>query len=245
MSYQGKRFLGVVPARCSSRRIVDKNIRTIAGQPLMTWTLQAAQQARYLEALMVSTDCDKIAQVARQAGIEVPFLRPAELATDEATTAAVLTHALAAWSDYSGETYDYVVVLQPTSPLRTAEEIDAAIVKAVERDAQAIISVSPTAQPPLWMNTLPDDDSMNGFLTPAGMRRSQDLPTYWCLNGAIGVICAQAVRAGQSVWSLSRIYAYRMSREHGVDIDDPLDFLLAEALLQKRLACAASEDTSG
>ena len=235
MSCQGKTFLAIVPARGGSRRLPGKNIRPLAGKPLLVWTLEAARQSRHVDDVVVSTDSPEIAEVARQHGVEVPFLRPAELATDTATTESALRHALAQWEKYRGRHYDYVVVLQPTSPLRRAAHIDEAIEKAVERSAEAIVSVCPAEHPPQWMNVLPEDDSMTGFLEPSVVgRRSQDLPVFFRLNGAVSVVMADVIRAGQSIWSLSKIYACRMAAEDSVDIDTQVDFLLAEALMKLR-----------
>lgn len=235
MSCRGKSFLAIVPARGGSRRLPGKNIRPLAGKPLLAWTLEAAQNSCYVDDIVVSTDSPEIAEVARRHGVEVPFLRPAELATDVASTESALQHALAQWEKYRGRRYDYVIVLQPTSPLRTAVHIDEAVEKAVERSAEAIISVCPAEHPPQWTNVLPEDDSMAGFLDPSVVgRRSQDLPTFFRLNGAVSVVTTDAVRVGQSVWSLSKIYAYRMAAEDSVDIDTRVDFLLAEALMIQR-----------
>jgi len=235
MGYLEKCFLGIIPARGGSKRIPSKNIRSLAGKPLLTWTIEATLQSRFLDAAVVSTDDAEIAEIAAEAGLPVPFMRPAELATDTATTFSVIRHALTEWEKHFEAQVDYVVVLQPTSPLRTAEHIDQAVALTLERGAQGIASVCPVEHPPEWMNVLPPDDSLKGFLPSEAMgMRSQDFPQRYRLNGAVIIIAAEAVRAGVDFWELEKTFAYRMDAIDSVDIDSELDFLLAETILRQR-----------
>ncbi|SIN78624.1 N-acylneuraminate cytidylyltransferase [Sulfurivirga caldicuralii] len=234
MSYQGKTFLGVIPARGGSKRLPEKNIRPLAGKPLLGWTAEAALQSKYLDDVLVSTDSEAIAQVARDFGVAVPFMRPTHLATDEASTFSVLRHALSQWEALHGPV-DYVVVLQPTSPLRTAQHIDEAIELAVEKAAGGVASVCPVDHPPEWMNTLSEDGRMDNFLRPQVIgKRSQEFPQQYRLNGAVGISRAENIREGRDFWHTPRLYAYRMDPLHSVDIDSELDFLLAETILRQR-----------
>ncbi len=229
-----QRILGIITARGGSKRLPEKNILPLAGKPMIAWTLEAALQSQVLSKVVVSTDSEKIAEVAEQWGVSVPWLRPAELASDTATTKSVIEHALAE-EEKSGQRYDAVVILQPTSPLRTAEDIDQAVKHYQKKSAEGVASVSPVDHPPQWINTLPEDCSLKGFLDKSALgKRSQELPQYYRLNGAVSVMCAQAVREKRDFWALERVYAYVMDPMRSVDIDSELDFLVAETILQRK-----------
>lgn len=235
MGYLEKYFLGIIPARGGSKRLPSKNTRILAGKPLLNWTIEAALQSRFLDAAVVSTDDERIADVAAEAGLPVPFMRPAELATDTATTFSAIQHALMQWEAEFNKAVDYIVILQPTSPLRTAEHIDQAIALTLERGAKGLASVCPVEHPPEWMNVLPADDSLENFLHPGAVgKRSQDFPQRYRLNGAVIVMAADAVRHGIEFWDLKKTYAYRMDPMDSVDIDSELDFMLAETILRQR-----------
>ena len=226
------RFLALVPARGGSRRLPRKNLLPLAGRPLIAWTLEAALAARHLDRVVVSTDDPEIAGVARRYGAEVPFLRPPELATDTASGEAVILHAVETL-EARGEGADYLVVLQPTSPLRTAQDIDGAIELLLARHADAVIGVTETDHPPEWSNTLPEDGSMARFFRP-GIRttRSQDLPRSYRLNGAVYVYSWGRLLRTRSLAMDDRAYAFPMPRERSIDIDTALDLRIADCLLQ-------------
>lgn len=226
------RILGLIPARGGSKRIPRKNIRPLDGRPLIAWTIEAARGARLLDRVAVSTDDEEIAAVSREYGAEVPFMRPAELASDTATGSNVILHAVRTLRDM-GERYDYVVSLQPTSPLRSAGDIYSAIELLLEKQADCVISVCEADHPPEWSNTLPPDRSMEHFFRP-GVRgtRSQDLPRSYRLNGAIYLFsCERLLRTGSLAMD-DNSYAYVMPRERSVDIDSEIDFAIAQLLLE-------------
>ncbi|MCG6966529.1 MAG: acylneuraminate cytidylyltransferase family protein [Chromatiaceae bacterium] len=234
MSAQRPSFLGLILARGGSKRLPRKNLLPLAGRPLLAWTVAAATAARHVDRVILSTDDSEIAAAGREHGAAVPFMRPAELATDTATTCDVALHALSTLAA-AGEHYDYLVLLQPTSPLRTAADIDNAIELLLEKRADAVISVCETDHPAEWSNTLPADRSMGGFFRP-GIRstRSQDLPKSYRLNGAVYVYnCARLLKTG-SLEMDDNSYAYIMPRERSVDIDSAIDFDIAGLLLERR-----------
>jgi CMP-N-acetylneuraminic acid synthetase len=234
MTVPRPRFLGLIPARGGSKRLPRKNLLPLAGRPLLTWTTAAATATKRIDRVVLSTEDEEIAAVGREHGAEVPFIRPDGLATDTATTLDVVAHALGALAA-AGDHYDYVVVLQPTSPLRSADDIDGAIDLLLEKRADSVVSVCETDHPPEWSNTLPPDLSMAGFFRP-GVRgtRSQDLPRSYRLNGAIYVYsCARLLRTGSLVMD-DNSFAYVMPRERSVDIDSALDFEIAQLMLQRR-----------
>ncbi len=232
--YKEKTFLAVIPARGGSKRLPNKNILLLGGKPLIAWTIEAARKSKYIDEVFVSTDSSEIKSTAEQYGVKVPFLRPEELAQDDTPTIDVIKHII----DYykkNQRKFDYIVLLQPTSPLRTFLDIDNAIELLEKKKADGIISVTEAPHSPLWMNTLPDDLSMVKFLNPALInKRSQDLPKYYMLNGAIYIGKVQKVLKENTFFLSRNIYAYLMPRERSVDIDNKIDFKLAEILIKER-----------
>lgn len=228
--FGSKTFLGIIPARGGSKRLPNKNILNLAGKPLISWTIEASLLSKYLDKIVVSSDSDKILEIASKYPIET-IKRPNELSTDTASTTEVAIHAI----EHINKNFDYVVLLQPTSPLRTYKHIDEAIELLVKKNADAVISVTETEYPPLWSNTLPADLSMKNFLKEEIVnKRSQDLPVYYRLNGAIYICNAKKLLNERSFFIKENIYAYIMDKLSSIDIDDKSDFILAEALMLKK-----------
>jgi CMP-N,N'-diacetyllegionaminic acid synthase len=223
------RVLGVIPARGGSKGVPRKNIREVAGKPLIAWTITAARAAHSLARCIISTDDEEIAQVARAHGGDVPFLRPAALATDETPGVAPVLHAVAALAP---ERFDAVVCLQPTSPLRIAADIDGAVAALVE-GVDAVVSVTPARQHPLWMKQLDDRGLLVPFVDAPLPTRRQDLPEVYALNGACYVARCGALIASRT-FHLPRTAAYLMPQERSLDIDSEIDLHIAETLLQRR-----------
>lgn len=232
--YQGLKVLAVIPARQGSKGLPDKNIRLLAGKPLLSHTIAAARESGVFDRIILSTDGEEIARVGREAGAEVPFMRPADLASDEARGIDVLHHVLE-WLEQRGELFDCVMYLQPTSPLRTAVDIVESLKILVAREAQAVVSVCEMEHHPWWANTLPEDGCMKDFFAKDISTRRQDLPRYYRLNGAIYLARWEFIRYRDS-WYGEKTYAYIMPRERSVDIDDELDFKLAEILMFSRIS---------
>ncbi len=224
-----KKVIAVIPARGGSKRLPRKNILPLGGKPLIGWTIEAAQSSSYVDEVVISTDDQEIADVAKQFGVAVPALRPEELSTDTATTQSVLFYTLEKY----GKDADIVVLLQPTSPFRSSDHIDQAIESLVKKSAFSVVSVTPCEHPPQWANTLPEDGSMKDFLRLGDGKRSQDLGQAFRLNGAIYVydIC-RLLEAGEMIYR-EDTYAFKMPRENSIDIDSQFDFDLAEFYLQK------------
>lgn len=230
--FEGFKVLAVIPARGGSKGLPGKNILDLAGRPLIGWTIDAALGSSYIDRVVVSTDSGEIAAVARSCGAEAPFLRPAELAADQARSFDALLHALA-WFEQRGERYDLLVWLQPTSPLRRTEDLDKAIELYFTRGAEAVVSVCETDHHPWWSNTLPDDGNMGGFLRPEVLNTNrQELPRYFRLNGAIYLGSPDFLKKNGSFFS-EGTFACVMPRERSVDIDEALDLKLAEWLLTR------------
>lgn len=219
------RLLAIIPARGGSKGIPHKNITPLNGKPLIQYTIEAAQATFAPEDICLSTDDEAIMEVAASAGLEVPFRRPAALATDTATTYDVLVHALSYYTA-QGIHYDGVVLLQPTSPLRTAQHIEEAIA-AFTPDVDMVVSVKETASNPYYV--LFEEDAL-GYLQPtkpSTFTRRQDCPAVWEYNGAVYVINAVSLRNNGSM-RFSRIKKYVMDDASSIDIDTPLDLAFAE-----------------
>lgn len=228
--FDGKRILAIIPARAGSKGLPGKNIRNLAGKPLLSWTIDAAKVSQYIDTVTVNTDSVEIAKVSQEYGAQVPFLRPDELATDSASSYDVIIHALN-WYAEQEILFDLVLLLQPTSPLRTARDIDRAIELFFDKKAQAIVSVCPCDHHPWWANSLPDSGNMEGFLRSEILQTNrQGLPPHYRLNGAIYLAEIDFLRKNGSFFGPAT-YALRMSKEHSVDIDDTVDFHMAEFFL--------------
>lgn len=227
---EGFQVLAIIPARGGSKGLPGKNILPLAGKPVVAWTIEAARQSRFIDRIIVSTDSPEIASVAEQHGAEIPFLRPAELAGDQAKSFDVLLHAID-WQQQQGLSYDLVICLQPTSPLRNSEDIDRAIELYRARAADAVVSVCETDHHPWWSNTLPEDGSMTDFLRPEVLNSNrQELPAFYRLNGAIYLASPGYLKENGSFYG-NGTFAYEMPKGRSVDIDDALDLQLAEVLL--------------
>jgi N-acylneuraminate cytidylyltransferase len=217
--------LGVILARGGSKGLPRKNVRDLAGKPLIAWTIEAGQEAEYLDRLILSSDDDEIMAVAKEYGCEVPFRRPPELARDDTPSIDALLHAID-----QVDRYDYVVLLQPTSPLRTADDIDAAIETCLEKDAPACVTVTEAEEPPHWMYTLDADSHLQPILEESVQRR-QGAPDVYVLNGAVYVARTSWLRETRSFLHDETV-ASPMPREGSVDVDDELDARVAEMTLQ-------------
>ena len=229
----GKKVLAIVPARGGSKRLPGKNRLILNNKPLIAWSIEAGLNSRYVDRVIVSTDDQEIADISKVWGAEVPFIRPQELASDHATTVDTIIHALN--SVESGtENFDYVLLLQPTSPLRTSKHIDEAVEMMLEKCADSIVGVTEVSHPIEWSNTLPDNLSMDDFISKeAYFTRSQDFPKRYQINGAIYLIKKESLIASGRMISEVNSIAYIMKKNDSVDIDDQFDFILAESLFKR------------
>ncbi len=225
-----KKYLAIIPARGGSKRLPRKNILSLCGKPLVTWTIESALQSKYIDDVCISSDDDEILAIATEYDV-LTIKRPDYLATDTATTFDVVEHAVQTLP----EQYDYIVLLQPTSPLRTAKHIDEAIDLLNTKSADAIISVCAMEHSPLWSNTLPNDGSMVGFLSNEVLQRSQDLETYYRLNGVLYICKTQSLLQEETFFINDNIFAYVMDEDSSVDIDTVRDFEYSSWLMGRRL----------
>ena len=224
-----KSFLVIIPARGGSKRLPRKNVLPLAGKPLIAWSIEASLKSKYIDKVIVSSDDNEILEISKNYGSDI-IKRPDELASDTASSFDTIVHAIE-----SEEKYDYVVLIQPTSPLRTEKHINEAIELLTKKEADAIISVTLAEHSPLWSNVLPQDNSMKDFLNDTILNaRSQDLDTYYRLNGAIYICKTEKLLENKSFFLKENIYAYIMDNESSVDIDEKMDFKLAELLKMEK-----------
>jgi len=233
--------VGLIPARGGSKGIPRKNIKPLAGKPLLAWTVEAALASRRLDRVVVSTDDAEIAAVARACGAEVPFMRPPELARDDTPGDAVVLHAIE-WLCGNGATApEYLMLLQPTCPLRETVDIDGAVDLARQRDAAAVVSVVEVSQHPCYARCIAADGRLTSFLdllnrggTPrAEPTRRQDLPEVYTENGAIFMARPSFFRQARTFFT-PETHAYVMPPERSLDIDGEWSFLLAELIFRHR-----------
>ncbi len=227
-------LLALIPARGGSKRLPRKNILSFLGQPLISWTIQAGLESKFVDRLVVSTEDVEISEVSKKWGADVPFLRRGELATDSAETFDVILDVLTKLNAL-GERFDYLLLLQPTSPLRTAHHIDESIKLLLEKNADSVISVTEIDHPIEWTSTLPIDLSMDEFFSsPLVTTRSQNYPTRYRLNGAIYLLRISCMLSNSSLFLKNGAYAYKMERQHSIDIDTVEDFIFAETIAKNR-----------
>lgn len=226
------KHLAIIPARSGSKGLKDKNIALLNGKPLMAYTIQAAISSELFENVIVSTDSKEYAEIAQKYGAEIPFLRDSETATDQASSWAVVKEVIEKM--YArGMEFDTFALLQPTSPLRTAEDIKKAYKLFDEKKADSVISVCPVEHSPLWCNTLPEDGSMEHFLKNGIAERRQDSEIYYRLNGAIYISKVKNFMKEENIYN-NRSVAMVMDSMKSIDIDSKVDFVIAEVLMKLR-----------
>ncbi len=221
----------VIPARGGSKGIPRKNCRLLAGKPLIQYSIEAAQNIFDNDQIIVSTDDLEIKACAEATGLLVPFLRPAELASDTAGSYEVLLHAVA-FEESRGKTPEVLVLLQPTSPFRTSQHIVEAL-KLYSEEIDMVVSVVEAKANPYY-NLF--EDSQNGFLEkskPGNFTRRQDCPKVWEYNGAIYVINVNSLKK-QSLGAFKKVIKYEMDEKASHDLDTPFDWMIAETLLNTK-----------
>mgnify|MGYP006412683177 CR=1 FL=1 len=223
--YKGKTFLAIIPARGGSKRLPRKNILNLSGKPLITWSIEAGLGSKYIDEIVVTSDSDEILNLSKGAGLRL-IKRPDYLASDTATTFDVVKHVIKNMGYY-----DYIVLLQPTSPLRSEVHIDEAIELLKVSAADAVVSVCELDHSPMWANILPTDGNMKNFLrSEVANKRSQDLEIFYRINGAIYICKLDKLLKEEDFFLKDNIFAYKMDRKSSVDIDEKVDYLLAEVL---------------
>ncbi len=225
------KLLAIITARGGSKRLPRKNVLDLHGKPMIAWSIEAGLQSKYVDRVVVTTDDEEIADVSRRYGASVPFMRPDDLSSDDAASLDVVRHAV----KLLGESYKYIILLQPTSPLRESKHIDGAVELLMQKNADGVIGVSEVEHPVEWTNILSDDLSMNGFLSSDVVgKRSQDYPKRYRINGSI-YLCDIEKMLQENTFMLARnCYAYCMDPESSIDVDGEIDFTLAFYYLSRK-----------
>jgi CMP-N,N'-diacetyllegionaminic acid synthase len=222
-----KKVLAVITARGGSKGLPGKNVKELAGKPLIAWTIEAANKSKYIDHLILSSEDSDIIDVSKEWGCNVPFVRPLKLAQDDNVSIEVLLHAIDQ-VDY----YDYVVLLQPTSPLRTCDDIDGCIELCLKKKANVAVSVTEQEKSPYWMFNV---DAKTSKMAPLMGReivgRRQELPKVYSLNGAVYFVKCDWLKVNRTFFSPETI-AYEMPKERSFDIDTELDFRICEYFLK-------------
>ncbi|RED84034.1 cytidylyltransferase domain-containing protein [Cohnella phaseoli] len=224
----GKTILAVIPARGGSKGIPKKNISLVLGKPLISWTIEEAKKSKYIDRLILSSDDHEIMNIALKYGCEVPFVRPKELSDDFASGMDAVLHAV----DSIGQHYDYVLYLQPTSPLRTADDIDNCIEMCISEKAPACVSVTTVDKSPYWMFFLDQSRVLDTpVISNEGLKkRRQDINEAYVLNGALYFAKTDWLKENK-VFVNKETLAYKMPNERSIDIDTVLDLKLFEMMV--------------
>jgi CMP-N,N'-diacetyllegionaminic acid synthase len=231
--YQGKTFLAVIPARGGSKGIPKKNIVEVCGKPLIQYTIEEALSSKLLDRIIVSTDDVEIAEVSKKCGAEVPFLRPKELADDQAKTIDVLIHAINELKK-RGEKYDYLILLQPTQPLRKSWHIDEAIQQIVNNKAESLVSVSEVKEHPILIRTINESGNTERLLKVNSTVRRQEFPKYYKVNGAIYINKINDKFNEQTSLNDNK-FAYIMDSKYDLDIDEPRDLEIFKLMIKNKI----------
>lgn len=230
--YNSSKILALIPARGGSKGIKDKNIIDLKGYPLIAYSIVASLGSKYIDSTVVSTDSTKIANIAKTYGASVPFIRPTKLASDDAKTIDVVLHAIN-MVKVKGEEFDVLVLLQPTQPLRTVNDIDAAIELFFKKGKCSLVSISPVEDHPLFIRTIDSSGSVLSLLDESSTCRRQEMKSYYKVNGCIYINCINEL-SKETSFNDNQI-AFIMKPEHSVDIDEMKDICLAEFYLNERI----------
>ena len=226
--YKGNSFLAIIPARGGSKRLPNKNILDLAGKPMIAWTIEAAKASKYIDEIIVTSDSSTILKIANKLSVNT-VERPKILASDTASTYDVIQHVVSNLKKH----YNYILLLQPTSPLRSENHIDEAIEFLNTKSANAVISVCKTPHVPKWSNTLPSNGSLENFLkSDLVNKRSQDYDDFYSLNGAIYICKVESLLKEKSLFLKENIFAYIMDRQSSIDVDEAIDLDLCKCYLK-------------
>lgn len=224
-------FLALIPARGGSKGIPRKNIRLVGNKPLIAWTIEAAHESELISRTVVSTEDREIADIAQQYGAEVPCYRPDNLAEDTSDTLDAVLYTLDFLEQKEGYTPDYVVLLQPTSPLRRSEDVDAAIRFTIDRHADSVVSICEAKPHPLLSKTLIQNGTLMEYIPGASdYSRRQDFPAVYSLNGALYINSISSLKKDRK-FIIPDTYGFIMPEERSLDIDSPFDLFIADLIL--------------
>lgn len=225
-----KKVLAIIPARGGSKGVLRKNVRLLAGKPLIAWTIEEAKKSKYIDRLILTSEDDEIVETAKTYGCDVPFIRPNELAEDTTPGIEPILHAVERIKGY-----DYIVLLQPTSPFRLVEDIDGCIERIIETQSPTCVSVTGVDSSPYWMYTVTKQGAMQPLIEQEGLTaQRQDLPVVYSLNGAVYVAGIDYLKASRSFLTKDTT-AFVMPSDRSYDIDTEDDFLWCEWMMNQSI----------
>lgn len=227
--YKNKTILALITARGGSKGILNKNIKPLSGVPLIEWTINEAKKSQFIDRLILSSESEEIINVAKNSGCDIPFIRPSELAQDDSSSMDVILHAL----NNITEVYDYLLLLQPTSPFRQSWHIDNIIKEIIDNKAKSIVSVTQSKKHPAYMYEL-SESSMRPVLKNYAQKRRQDMPIVYEHNGALYISEVEYLKKEKS-YNTNETRAYIMEDRFSIDIDTTQDWEFAEYLISKGL----------
>ncbi len=227
--YKNQKILALIPARGGSKGIKNKNIIDLCGKPLISYTIEAALNSKYIDNVIVSTDSSDIANIAVQYGAEVPFLRPQALATDTSKTIDAVLHAITYLKNKNRD-YDVLVLLQPTEPLRDCTDIDNALTIFFKNNYNSLVSVSPVTDSPILIRTINNNNELKHLINCNSTIRRQDMKSYYVINGCIYINYISSLSPDTSFNDNS--FGFVMDESHSIDIDEYKDLFIAEYYLK-------------
>ena len=225
--YNNKKLLALITARGGSKGIPDKNIKLLGGKPLIAWTIDEAKKSKYIDRLILSSDCENIQEIAKQFSCEVPFSRPKELASDTSSSIDVILHAL----DNIYEEFDYLMLLQPTSPFRTVADIDKVVEESIDSNIELMVSVAKVKKHPSYLYKIENNKLIPYIETNKQLRR-QDMPATYEHNGAIYFSTVDFIKKNKTYNSVEAV-GFEMFGSGNLDIDTYEDLEYAEYLINK------------
>ena len=233
--YNNKKILAIIPARGGSKRLPGKNIKPLCGKPLIGWTIEQAQSSKYIDEIFVSTDSNEIAAVAEDFGIKVPFLRPAELATDTSPSSAFVLHTIGYYRN-KGQEFDYILLLEPTSPLRDITDINIAIEQLLNHDtAKSIVGVSKVeATHPAFLVDISKEGLLKPYLKEMKTLRRQELSDLYFFEGSLYLSDIEFYIKEQTFYH-DLTLPYVVPKYKAYEIDDIVDFYIVEKILELKL----------
>jgi N-acylneuraminate cytidylyltransferase/CMP-N,N'-diacetyllegionaminic acid synthase len=228
-----KKIIAVIPARKGSKGLKGKNIKELCGKPLIAWSIEAALSSKYLDEVVVSTDDKATIDIANKYGASAPFLRPEYLSSDVATTFDVLKHTINFYKNELNKEFDYIVLLEPTSPLRDFSDIDNAVERLIYSDASSIVGISKTEdQNPVFLVNKDKDDFISGYVSKdmPSLRR-QDVKDIYFFDGSIYISELKSLLDRETFYHNNTI-GFEMPKYKSLEVDDIYDFIMVEAIMK-------------
>jgi len=222
-------MIALIPARCGSKGLIKKNIKELLGKPMIAYTIEAALKSKYISEVIISTDCKEIEEIALRLGAKSYFLRPEYLASDEAKAVDTYIYTIEKLNSDFNHTINNIIILQPTSPLRTTEDIDNAIELFKKKHADSVISYTEEHHPIVWHKYITKEKKFTNIFDDSILNRQEIKKSYYP-NGAIFIFKYDLIK--HKTYYNENSYAYIMPRERSIDIDEEIDFKFAEFLMK-------------